>query len=97
MLTQGKISYQFPPPGAAWSEICFATLILQKNHKIVNISSITKVREKISTNFESLYFMKYLDVCFNKFINHQILLDKISNCVANCNTVVILTMKLLAG
>jgi hypothetical protein len=38
-------------------DICFATFIKVKNHKIANNSATTEAREKISTDFESSEFL----------------------------------------
>jgi hypothetical protein len=63
---------------AAWFPDMFCNFYLVKNHKIVKNSTITKAREKISTDLESLEF-KTIEVCLTKFKNNQISLNKISH------------------
>jgi hypothetical protein len=50
-----------------------------KNHKIAKNSTTTIAIEKISTDFESLEFNEFFDVCLTKFKTNDILLDKISH------------------
>jgi hypothetical protein len=63
---------------------------LAKNHKMAKNAATTEAREKISAYLESLEFWKVFDVCFTKFENDQILLNKIS-----CRF--LLTTKLFSG
>jgi hypothetical protein len=60
-----------------WSQICYFYLV--KNHKIANNLSTAEARAKLSTDLESFEFQKFLDVCFTKLENSQILLNKISH------------------
>jgi hypothetical protein len=48
-----------------------------KYNKIANNSTITEAREKMSTYFEYLKFLKNMGIRFAKFKNHKTLLDKI--------------------
>ncbi len=64
---------------AAWLTDMFYNFQLVKNHKIAENSAITKAREKLSTDLESLEFYKFFDVCFTKFKNNEILLNIISH------------------
>jgi len=57
----------------------FCSFYLAKNHKIANNATNPEAREKISTDLESLEFLKCFDVGLNKFRNNQILLNKISH------------------
>jgi hypothetical protein len=50
-----------------------------KSHRIADDSATTEASEKISTDLESLEFLKSLGVCLAKFENYQILLNKISH------------------
>jgi len=61
---------------AAWDPDLFCNFYIAKNHKITNKSTTTKARENISTDWESLDFFK---VCWTKFKNSQILLNRISH------------------
>ncbi len=47
------------------SQICFATFICEK-YKIANNSTITKAKERIVTDSESLEFHKHSGVCLTK-------------------------------
>ncbi len=49
--------HQLPVSAARWqhwSYLCFCNFYFVKNHKIVNISTITEAREKVSKDLESL-------------------------------------------
>jgi len=48
-----------------------------KYNKIANNSTTTEDREKMSTDFEYLKFLKNLGIRLAKFKNHKTLLDKI--------------------
>jgi hypothetical protein len=65
----------------------FLIFYLVKNHKIAKYSTITNAREKISTDLESLEFLKFFYVGLK---NNQILHNKISHRF-------LLTTKLLTG
>ncbi len=56
----------------------FCKFYLVKSHKIANISATTEVREKLSTDLESLEFKNIFDECLTKFENYQILLIKLA-------------------
>jgi hypothetical protein len=60
---------------AAWITDMSCNFYFVKSHKIVNNSAKNEVREKISTDLESLVFF---DVCLTKFENYQILLNKLA-------------------
>jgi hypothetical protein len=49
-----------------------------KNYKIAKTSTTTKAREKMKHSFRIIDILDFY-VCFTKFKNHQILLDKISH------------------
>ncbi len=57
----------------------FCNFYLDKNCRIADNSTITKAREKISTDLESLEFWKNVYVGLTKFKNNPILLNKISH------------------
>ncbi len=57
----------------------FCNFSFVKNDKIVNNSTTTTAREKISADLEFLVFQNVFDVGFAKFKNNQILLNKNSN------------------
>jgi hypothetical protein len=61
-----------------------------KNHKTAKSTTTTKAREKLSTDLESLEFLKTFNVRQTKFRNSQILLNKISH-------IFLLTAKLFTG
>jgi hypothetical protein len=65
-------------------------LLFGENHIIAKNSTITKARENISTDLESLEFLKIVDACFTKFEHTHILLNKI-------NHRFLLTTKLFTG
>ncbi len=75
---------------AAWFPDMFCNFYLVKNGKIAKNSTITKAREKISSDLESLEFLKHFDACLTKLKNNQILLHKISHKF-------LLTIKLFTG
>ncbi len=56
----------------------FCNFYLVKNHKIANNSATTEAREKVTTYLQSVQFKKFFNVCFAKFKNYQILLNRIS-------------------
>ncbi len=57
----------------------FCNFYLTENHKITHNSTTIKVREKISTDLESLHFKENSDMCLTRFITNQIVLNKISH------------------
>jgi hypothetical protein len=57
---------------AAWVQDMFCNFYLIQNHKIANNSTTIKAREKISTDLESLEFLKNFDACLTKFKNNPI-------------------------
>jgi hypothetical protein len=71
--------YQLPISAARLVPDMFCNFYLVKNHKIANNSATTKAREKISTYLEFLEVENFFDVCWTKFKNNQILLNKISH------------------
>ncbi len=64
---------------AAWVRDMCCNFCSVKTHKIVNNSTTTTFREKISTDLESLYFQKFFDAHLTKFKNNKILSNKISH------------------
>ncbi len=56
----------------------FCDFYLVKNPKIADNSTIAQATEKISTDFESLEFLKSFIVGLAKFENSQIFVNKIS-------------------
>jgi hypothetical protein len=50
----GEISCQFQAPGGSMGPRYVLQLYFVKNHQIVNNSTTTKAREKISTDLQSL-------------------------------------------
>jgi hypothetical protein len=65
------ISCQFLPPGGGM----IPRYVLQLLHSETSQTA----REKISTELESLEFLKFFDECLTKFENNQILFHKISH------------------
>ncbi len=57
---------------AAWALIMFCNLYLVKNHKTADNTTTTKATEKLSTDLESLDFLKTFDVRQTIFRNSQI-------------------------
>ncbi len=55
-FNEGKSAASFRRQVAAWFPDIFCNFYLVKNHKIAKNSTTTKVREKISTDVESLEF-----------------------------------------
>ncbi len=74
---EGKSAASFCYQVAAWSQLCFATLIWWKITKL--LKSQQKTLEKVSADLESLEFYKNFGVRLTKFENNQILLNKISH------------------
>jgi hypothetical protein len=70
VVKEGKSLGSFCHQVAAWLPDMFYNFQLVKNHKIAENSAITKAREKLSTDLESLEFYKFFDVCFTKFKNN---------------------------
>ena len=64
---------------AAWVPDMFCNFYLVKSHKIANISATTEGTEKNKHIFGILKNRNFLNVCFTKFENYQILLNKISH------------------
>ncbi len=65
---------------AAWVSYIFCNFYLVKGHLIANDSSTTESRgKKTSTILESVEFLKFFEVCFIKFENNQVLINKISH------------------
>ena len=54
----------------------FCNFYLVKHRKIVNYSTTTEAREKISTDLESLENKKHFGACLTKYENYQILIYK---------------------
>ncbi len=67
IVIQDNLAATFYGQVAAWVPDMLCNFHLVKNHKIANISTTTKVREKISANWESLEFQILFDVCLTKF------------------------------
>ncbi len=67
IVIQDNLAANFYGQVAAWVPDMLCDFHLVKNHKIANISTTTKVREKISANWESLEFQIFFYVCLTKF------------------------------
>jgi len=78
-LNQDKSAARFCHQVAAWVQDMFCSFYVVKSHKIAYNSVTTEALEKKSADLGSLEFQKFLDVCFTKFENYQILLNKISH------------------
>ncbi len=79
LSNKGESAASFYHQVAALFPDMFCNYYLVTNHKIAKISTTTKAREKISTDFESLIFQKN-DVCLSKFQNtKKKLLNKMSH------------------
>jgi hypothetical protein len=55
--------------------MCIATFLV-KNHKIAIRSTTTEAKENITTDLESLGFLKFFDALLPTLKNNQFLLDK---------------------
>jgi hypothetical protein len=72
-----KSAASFYPQVAAWVPDIVCNLYLVKYNKIANNSTTTEDREKMSTDFEYLKFLKNLGIHLAKFKSHKSLLDEI--------------------
>ncbi len=74
---RGKFAASLCRQVAAWVPDMLLNLHLVKNYTTAKNSTTSKVREKISTDLESLELI--FNVFFTKFKNNQILLHKMSH------------------